>query len=666
MKETLHQIWIGGDMPPAFQKWTATAKRWAAAMGMNYKLWGEVELWQTFGKEVEVNTLRTCLDTLPTPTSYSFASDFFRMRLVAEYGGLYLDADTNCQALVELPKSPGLYCSVERFNPRLWSTWLLWAPGEGGRAAARALWDAARAHFNEILPPDASDIPSRYIWQVRRDMPGHGAGAMELGPAVFRRTMLPQLQASGWHVEALPAEVASCRNEQAALKQCNAWSWKEPTADWQARAEAAKKKEEQDAIPTWQRAQSSRVMPAALHRKRNAVEVADSALEDGLNIPHNTRRIVIFSNVTRNFDPRAIQLQPGDHCIHINRARQFFKVADTPGTTHALVVRKGAEKSTNRIKWYEPPTSEGFMQVLHIADVPMRKRRAWWREYCQRNPRQCPTSGFICWHLAREAAPTVPVVLAGFAPGEKFGTPQWRGHAWEYEAKAYARAGVKIVRPDAEGMAGNLPRIKYLVMVCTGMQHQARRDAVRATWAKSVPEGVVVRFYCGADGAPHAEDEEAPDMVRLPDIPHKQDALPVAHIAMMRWALKNYNFRYLFKCDDDTFTALDRLANYTPPENAAMVGNPDPIKAAVALSGGAGYVIHRGWVERLVFSPGPPPIKNDDVYMGREVQRLGGVLMPERRFYHPHDKVPAPGNRQITAHWCKPADMWAIMEGLTK
>lgn len=664
MKETLHQVWIGGVMPTPFKQWTTSAQRWAEAMGMDYKLWREPDLWQAFGQEPEVKTLRICLDTLPTPTSYSFASDFFRMRLVAEYGGLYLDADTNCREKAKLPTDAGIYCSVERFNPRLWSTWLLWAPGEGGKLAARALWELARNHFNAILPPGASDIPSRYINEVRRDIPGHGAASMGLGPSVFRRTLLPKMRADGWHVEALLPELASCRNEQAALKQCNAWSWKEPDADWNARAEFAKRKETMDALPPWQKAQSSRKTPAALPRSPQEVKFAESPMADGLLIPTGTRRIIIFSNVTRDIDPRSLPLQQGDHCIHINRARQYYKVADTSGVTHALVVRKGTDRSRHRIKWYDPPSTEGFLQVLHIADAPMRQRRAWWLEYCRRNPGQGPTSGFICWQLAREAAPTLPVVLAGFAPGENFGTPLWRGHAWKYEAELYARERAHIVRPDAAHMIGKLPEVRYLVMVCTGMQHKARRDAVRTTWAQKVPQSIAVHFYSGAQDAPPAEDADSPDIVRLFGISHAQGALPAAHIAMMRWALQHYDFRYLFKCDDDTYTALDRLVNYTPAKGAAMIGNPDPIRNAVALSGGAGYIIPREWVERLVFHHGPAPWKNDDVYISQEIQRMGGILMPERRFYHPHDRVPAPGNRQITAHWCSPEDMERIARGL--
>jgi len=447
MKEMVHQVWLGGEMPPEFRERTEGARRWAGVMGMEYKLWGEEELWRVFGHEPEAETLRVCLAALPTATGFSFASDFFRMRLTAEYGGLYLDTDVHCRAAAPLPQRPGVYCSVELYDARLWSTWLLWAPGEGGRAAARALWEAARRHFNRILPYGAPDIPSRIIWQVRRDVPGHGADALGLGPAVFRRALVPQLLAAGWRVEALPDSLASCRNGAAALRHGNAGSWLERGADWQARARAARAMEEA-ARPAWLRAQSCRALPEARCAAARGELLGRAAAGAALLAPAGTRRIVIFSNVP-HFDVRAAGVRPGDHCIHINRARQFPRVADAPGVTHALVVRRGVDKVSGRTMWFDPPSTLGFLQVLHLNDGLLRRSRLWWQDYCRARPGQCPTTGFICWMLAREAAPRLPVVLAGFAPGERQGSPLWRGHAWQFEAEAYAREGALIIRPDA-------------------------------------------------------------------------------------------------------------------------------------------------------------------------------------------------------------------------
>ncbi len=447
MNEILHQVWLGGPMPDKFKAWTATARQWANSMGMHYRLWGEEELWHTFGHEPELDTLRTCMETLPTPTTWSFLSDFFRFRLLAEFGGLYLDADTDCSRAVELPTAPGVYCSREGFNPTLWSTWLLWAPGEGGRKTAQALWAEARRHFNEVLPPGAADIPSRFVWMMRRDMKGHGAGAMGLGPRVFRRVLLPALRHQGWHIDPLPEEMASVNLHTAALHQVGAASWHEKGADWNERAQMAKCREFLATAPPWCRPQSSRELPPANTRQQPPAHIQPQP--DGLMIPRTARRIVIFSNVP-GFSPARVELRPGDHCIHINRARQFPKVCNVPGVTHAVAVRGGKDKQTGQKVqvWYSPPSTRGMLQVLHINDAPMATRRKWWRQYWADNPGKGPTSGFICWHLAQEAAPSLPIILAGFAPGEDFGSPQYSGHAWNYEAEAYARAHAYIIRPD--------------------------------------------------------------------------------------------------------------------------------------------------------------------------------------------------------------------------
>lgn len=198
-------------------------------------------------------------------------------------------------------------------------------------------------------------------------------------------------------------------------------------------------------VPPWHRPQSSRLLPVPSTKK---TPTYIQPQPDGLIIPRTARRIVIFSNVL-DFAPARVKLRSGDHCIHLNRARHFPKVCNVPGVTHAVAIRGGKDKSTGRNVqvWYSPPSTRGMLQVLHINDATMASRRKWWRQYWADNPGKGPTTGFICWHLAQEAAPSLPVVLAGFAPGEDFGSPQYSGHAWSYEADAYARARANIIRP---------------------------------------------------------------------------------------------------------------------------------------------------------------------------------------------------------------------------
>lgn len=162
---------------------------------------------------------------------------------------------------------------------------------------------------------------------------------------------------------------------------------------------------------------------------------------DGLIIPRDCKRIVVLSNC-RGVHPADV-LQPGDHCVHLNRAAHAAEAMRVEGTTHALIVRKSAQRAA----WFDAPSTDGMAQVLHISDAAMRSRRAWWRQWLTETGKS-PTTGFLAWHLATEAAQGLPVLLLGFAPGVDCGTPLWGGHAWQAEADAYARARACIIKPD--------------------------------------------------------------------------------------------------------------------------------------------------------------------------------------------------------------------------
>ena len=70
----------------------------------------------------------------------------------------------------------------------------------------------------------------------------------------------------------------------------------------------------------------------------------------------------------------------------------------------------------------------------------------WWRDFravCKKSP----TTGFIAANIMKETAPQLPLLLAGFDPGVKHGTPQWDGHAWDVEARWYAARKFNLYRP---------------------------------------------------------------------------------------------------------------------------------------------------------------------------------------------------------------------------
>lgn len=457
MVRVVHQIWIGSALPEPERGWVAGLRRAAVAAGWEHRLWGWEELLAAFGTEPVAEVFRRAMslpgEVVSPEVVASLACDFYRSRVLAEGGGVYLDCDFECRGL--WPDFEGLSAAAgaevlglaEFFAPVMCAGFYAVADGLPMRLAA----DAAAEYLLTVLPPDAPDFAPRLVAECRRDVPGGGLAQRGVGPGWRRRVVLPLWQRAGVRWAFVPRTAVGHRQwgGGSALVHMGAARWHEVEGAaalaelWSVRAAAARRMVTAERrscggvteeLPLWRCPQSRRVLPSVV--RRGAAMMLPGA-RDGLVLPPGVQRVVIFSNVP-GLDARAV-LQPGDFCIHINRARHFPAVKDVPGVLHALVVRRGRDRRTGRMVWYEPPAVEGFRQVLRVYDVPMRARRRWWQEYCRENPGKCPTTGFICLHLAREAAPALPVVPVGFNPGKDCGTYRWPGHAWDYEARVYAQ-----------------------------------------------------------------------------------------------------------------------------------------------------------------------------------------------------------------------------------
>lgn len=450
----VHQIWIGGAMPAAERGWVDGVRRAAEEAGREHRLWGWEELLGAFGAEPVAEVFRRAFAlpgaVISPAVVASLACDYYRSRVLAEDGGVYLDTDFECRGA--WPDVEGLLAASgvevlgleEFFMPAMCAGFYASADGRAMRLAA----DAAAEYLLRMLPPGAEDFASRLVAECRRDGGRGGLAQRGVGPGWRRRVVLPLWQAAGVRWAFVPREVVGHRQwgGGAALVHMAAARWHERegaalSALWRSRAQAARVAEVRGTVeaelPLWLRPQSRRALPQVLRR---GVAVMPPVGAAGLLLPEGRRRVVIFSNVP-GVDARAV-LQPGDFAVHINRARYFPAVRDVPDVVHALVVRRGRDRRTGRLVWYVPPSVAGFAQVLRVRDVPMRARRRWWRDYCRQNPGKCPTTGFICWHLAMEAVPGLPVVLVGFNPGADCGSYRWPGHAWEYEAKVYTHEGI--------------------------------------------------------------------------------------------------------------------------------------------------------------------------------------------------------------------------------
>lgn len=439
--KSVFQIWIGSEIPDREREWVESIRRAAVASGWTHRLWSWRDILDAYGGEPATRLLARCMEVLPARTVYGLLSDYFRLRILADGGGLYLDTDFSCPggALPELPESGDLWGMVS-YRGTSYANGAFWCRTP---QAARALADAAAEMLAAALPFDAPDFGARVIELCRKDSTTFGIADKGCGPLWLCTQGHKVLRAGGWAFGLLrpPTIAHSCNGESGALVHHAGGAWREYGARlWDARATDAARADYLAALPPAARPQSSRSLPPA-PRHRAA---APAALPDGLVLPRGVRRVVVFSNVT---PAPPFELLPGDLCLHLNRARNFPAVRGTQGVTHSLLVRCWEENGARR--WFEPESTDGFWQVLHIMDSPMCARRAWWQKY-KADTHKSPTSGFIAWQLAREAAPELPVVLVGFAPGENFGTPLWRGHAWSYEAAAYARESAQIVRPEKQ------------------------------------------------------------------------------------------------------------------------------------------------------------------------------------------------------------------------
>jgi len=193
-----------------------------------------------------------------------------------------------------------------------------------------------------------------------------------------------------------------------------------------------------------------------------------------------------------------------------------------------------------------------------------------------------------------------------------------------------------------------------LVGVCSCQAAAARRKACRDTWMRHLPPGVECRFFLGGREPLACE----PDVVALwenDDYLH----LPAKGLAFYAWALENYDFDWLFKCDDDTYLVPDRLKSLCD-RRYDLVGDMSLAQRGFP-SGGAGYLMSRRLAERIVEHGGEiPAVGAEDVLFGKLAIKLQARRHATPRLFMGCTQTPRPGNDLVSCHWCKPGLMYGI------
>lgn len=476
MTDILHQFWFG-TMPERVSRWCASMRDFASGIGYGYRLDSFEDVARLYPRSPFISLFREMFNIAPNATTASLFSDWYRVRILADEGGIYADSDFYLDRLPEWRPSADVSLFGEKAYSEQLATGLTWCRGERGREALKLAADEVERHLLASFgSPSDDDFAQRFIDLVRTDRAvDRGFSLVGLiGPRFIRQRVFPRWKAQGYTFEAIPRDVAANLSKREHLKTSPA-IWHYGAGSWRLKkgwdSLAASAVERDRAAAERKEARSERLSALPPHLRPQGAAIlpdfgrtsADIAPEGGkitagtlpasvrtiFRVPRSARRIVIFSNVTRGFDFGAIGLREGDFCVHINRAKHFREAFSVPGTSHVLLVRHGANPRTKKRIWFIPSgvDFEGFEQVAFVNDHFAAGELPAWKEYYRLNPDKHPTSGWIAAVIFRALAPRLPLILAGFDPANNHGTCMWSGHAWMYEAEYYRKHHFNAIPP---------------------------------------------------------------------------------------------------------------------------------------------------------------------------------------------------------------------------
>jgi hypothetical protein len=189
---------------------------------------------------------------------------------------------------------------------------------------------------------------------------------------------------------------------------------------------------------------------------------------------------------------------------------------------------------------------------------------------------------------------------------------------------------------------------RILIGALSGWKHYDRRRQCRDTWMHDAQElGVEAFFLMGCPTANQPELIGAHTLI-LP-CPDDYNSLPQRTMWFCRWALARSNWDYLFKCDDDTYISVPRLALYDTA-GRDYIGNEWKPRVGYA-SGGAGYFLSRK-AAQVVADRLTMPTGAEDLEVGRLLQSSTMKLCIDPRFqtWGDDNNRPKKDNDIITLH----------------
>jgi hypothetical protein len=202
--------------------------------------------------------------------------------------------------------------------------------------------------------------------------------------------------------------------------------------------------------------------------------------------------------------------------------------------------------------------------------------------------------------------------------------------------------------------------LKILIGIFT-TQKNNRAAACRKTWLQDLPKYSSLQAVFLRSDPTLAQPVQIDDCVSMPG-PDEYALLSRCTRWFAQWALETQEFDYLFKCVDDTYVALDRLAAYDPA-GRDYVGGPF-VPGYTYGDGGAGYWLSPRAAE-IIARDMTADAGCEDVLAGILLNRAGIVLSPDERYKARKEHgIPEPTNDLITSHHLGAEDLQKIYDGL--
>ncbi|WP_081440216.1 glycosyltransferase [Planctopirus limnophila] len=194
--------------------------------------------------------------------------------------------------------------------------------------------------------------------------------------------------------------------------------------------------------------------------------------------------------------------------------------------------------------------------------------------------------------------------------------------------------------------------VELIIGVLSATHHRDKREAIRDTWAPigDDVESVFIQGDANIMSLSNTGTLRVPCKDTYDTLIHK-----VQHFC--RWATRFRSFKWLFKCDDDTYVSIPRLKEFVRTLQADYVGR----NYGGFASGGAGYLLSRKSALVIADAPDLDVGVPEDVGVA-ELLKNAGILLLDSKQFEGDQRGPWPShsNNLITGHYLTPARMREI------